>query len=305
MFAYNRPDHTRRTLDALAENTLAQDSELFIYLDGPRTSADNATLEAIAEVRKIANAENRFASTSVVASAVNQGLAQAVIAGVTATVNRYGKAIIMEDDLISSPAFLRFMNDALHFYATAETVSCISGYVYPLKDPLPSTYFIKGADCWGWATWKRAWDKFEPDGKKLYQELTQRNLKHEFDFGGTFPYSKMLEEQIAGRNSSWAIRWYASAFLQQMFTLYPAKSFIRNIGIDGSGTHSGRHNYWHIEHLETEYHFAEGGIVESAEAKESFARYFKQLSRKSLRKRLGQMAKALLRRFGARTARTN
>jgi hypothetical protein len=232
-------------------------------------------------------------------------LAKAVISGVTATLNRYGKAIILEDDLISSPAFLSFMNDALEYYQTAEKVSCISGYVYPLKDTLPSTYFIKGADCWGWATWKRAWDKFEPDGKKLYTELTEKNLIHQFDFAGTFPYSKMLEEQIAGRNSSWAIRWYASAFLQEMFTLYPAKSFIRNIGIDGSGTHSGRHNYWHIEHLETQYRFAEGEIRESSEAKASFGRYFKQLGRKSLRKRLGQMAKALLERFGARTARSN
>ena len=165
VFAYNRPQHTRRTLDALSANPLAAESDLFIYIDGPKAEANAGTRQAIAEVQKIADAENRFAATTVIASEINQGLAKAVTSGVTNTINRYGKAIILEDDLISSPTFLRFMNDALDRYETAENVSCISGYVYPISDPLPSTYFIKGADCWGWATWKRAWDQLEPDGK--------------------------------------------------------------------------------------------------------------------------------------------
>ena len=135
--------------------------------------------------------------------------------------------------------------------------------------------------------------------------MKQKNLIEDFDFSGSFPYSKMLEDQIAGRNNSWAIRWYASAFLRDMLTLYPARSFIHNIGIDGSGTHSGRHNYWHIDQLATEYSFADGEIRENAAAKASFAKYFKQLGSKSVTRRLRQVAKAIIGRFGALTARTN
>lgn len=297
LFAYNRPDHTQRTLNALAENSLAGQSELFIFLDGAKTGADEPTRQAIAAVRKIADAENRFLRQTVIASESNQGLAKSVISGVTRVINEHGRAIVLEDDLISSPAFLSFMNEALERYARQEAVSCISGYVYPLSDQLPSTYFIKGADCWGWATWKRAWDRFEQDGKKLYAELAEKKLFSDFDFFDSFPYTKMLEDQIAGKNSSWAIRWYASAFLQDMLTLYPARSFIHNIGIDGSGTHSGKHNYWHIDTLATEYHFPDDAIQENLEAKRSFARYFQQLSRKSFTRHLRHMFNGLLRKL--------
>jgi hypothetical protein len=134
------------------------------------------------------------------------------------------------------------MNDALEFYKDENKVISIHGYIYPIKSELPETFFIKGADCWGWATWKRGWDIFEANGKKLLDELKDKNLEKKFDINGSYAYTKMLSEQVAKRNDSWAIRWYASAFLKGKLTLYPGRSLVCNIGLDASGIHCGNTN---------------------------------------------------------------
>ena len=131
------------------------------------------------------------------------------------------------------------MNDALEVYKDAQNVACIHGYVEPHKKQLPDTFFLKGADCWGWATWKRAWEKFNPNGQELLDELHRRKCEKHFNFDNTYPYVKMLEDQIAGKNSSWAIRWLASAYLNDMYCLYPNETLVVNVGFDGSGTHCG------------------------------------------------------------------
>jgi hypothetical protein len=179
-----------------------------------------------------------FKSVVVIEREKNIGLANSIIAGVTETVNKYGKIIVVEDDLVTSPYFLSYMNQGLDMYENDDKVASIHGYVYPIKETLPETFFIKGADCWGWATWKRAWDIFEPDGKKLLQKIREQKLEKEFNFNNTYDYTSMLEGQISGRNNSWAVRWYASAFLLNMLTLYPGRSLVQNIGFDGSGTHT-------------------------------------------------------------------
>jgi hypothetical protein len=131
------------------------------------------------------------------------------------------------------------MNEALNFYENEKSVISIHGYIYPMNISLPETFFIKDADCWGWATWKRGWVLFEHDGKRLLKQLHKRKLIKKFNMNGYFPFTKMLEDQIEGRNDSWAVRWRASAVLNDKFTLYPGVSLIRNIGNDGSGIHGG------------------------------------------------------------------
>ncbi len=234
LFVYNRPYHTRRTIEALKKNMLASQSNLIIYSDGPKHDVVSKEIE---EVRSIIKGITGFKSIRIVERKHNLGLAKSVISGITETINQYGKAIVLEDDLETTPYFLKYMNDGLNLYENDPEVASIHGYVYPIQG-LDKSFFIKGADCWGWATWKRAWDLFEEDGQKLFDELKQNKLLFEFDFYGTFPYSRMLKEQIEGKNSSWAVRWYASMFLQQMLTLYTSKSFVRNIGNDDSGSHS-------------------------------------------------------------------
>lgn len=140
--------------------------------------------------------------------------------------------------MITSPYFLQYMNDALSLYKDIEEVISIHGYSYPVKRTLPDTFFLRGADCWGWATWKRGWKLFNLDSSDLYQQLQVNQQCYTFDFEGTHSYCKMLKNNIQGKNDSWAIRWYASAFLRNKLTLYPGRSLIHNIGNDGSGSHS-------------------------------------------------------------------
>ena len=150
---------------------------------------------------------------------------------------------MLEDDLLTSPYFLDFMNEGLSIYEEDEKVISIHGYVYPISEKLPETFFLRGADCWGWATWKRGWDLFEPDGGLLLNKLEESKQTEEFDFNRSYPYTQMLKDQINGKTNSWAVRWYASAFLQNKYTLYPGKSLVSNIGGDGSGTNTGLNQF--------------------------------------------------------------
>ena len=129
------------------------------------------------------------------------------------------------------------MNDALNLYANSENVASISGYMYPINSKSFSNdyFFLNLIESWGWGTWKRAWNNFETDNVKLKKEINERKLVSKFNFSSGISYYKMLNDNIKGLNDSWAIRWYASTFLKNMNTLFPSKSFVKNIGIDNSG----------------------------------------------------------------------
>lgn len=234
LFCYKRLQHTRQTVEALRKNGLATESELFVFSDGARTEADAGKVR---EVREYLKTVTGFKSITVVERERNLGLARSIIAGVTEIVEKHGRIIVLEDDMVTSPHFLRYMNEALELYEQEERVISIHGYVYPVRGSLPETFFLKGADCWGWGTWKRGWELFEPDGRKLLTELRRRGLLRRFDYNGAHHYTRMLEDQIAGKNDSWAVRWYASALLADRLTLYPGRSLVCNIGTDESGTH--------------------------------------------------------------------
>lgn len=236
LFVYNRPWHLQQTLTALRQNELAADSELFIFADGPRQASHEDGFRQVRSVLKQRLAG--FRRVTVVPRSENYGLARNIISGVTDIVEEYGEVIVLEDDMVTSPFFLQYMNEALAMYRECDEVISIHGYIYPVQQALPETFFLRGADCWGWATWRRGWALFEADGIKLLRELRERNLTREFDFGNTYPYTRMIVKQIAGENDSWAVRWYASAFLRNKLTLYPGHSLVHNIGNDGGGSHA-------------------------------------------------------------------
>lgn len=236
LFVYNRPWHTRQTIEALQKNELAKESELFIYSDGPK---NEEAVSKVTKARDYIKTIEGFQKVTIIEREKNFGLADNIIGGVTSVINKHGRAIVLEDDMISSPYFLKYMNDGLDFYSEQEQVVSIHAYVYPITRELvrTSSFFLRGADCWGWGTWKRGWDLFEPDGTYLLSQLKKRKLLKRFDFDGALSYSRMLKNQTANRNNSWAVRWYASALLNNKLTLYPCKSLISNIGLDSSGTH--------------------------------------------------------------------
>ncbi len=233
LFVYNRPWHTEQTVVALKKNELAAESDLFIFSDGPKFEND----ENVKKVREYIKTIDEFKSVTIIEREKNLGLANSVIAGVTEIINKFGKVIVLEDDLITSKYFIKFMNDALVQYLNKEKVVCVSGFVPEIKN-LPQTFFLKGADCWGWGTWVRGWNLFEKNGEMLLYGLKKKKMLKEFDINGLSPRSIMLRNQIAGKIDSWAIRWLASAYVNEKFCLYPGKTLIKNIGLDGSGINS-------------------------------------------------------------------
>lgn len=235
LFVYNRPEHTRKTVEALRANTLSPQTPLYVFSDAAR---DPQSIENVTKVRGYVANLSGFASVSVIFRESNLGLAQSIIDGVSRLCDEYGRVIVLEDDLLTSPHFLTFMNDALNIYKDDDRVLSICGYMYPVEfDGAPETLFLTPPHSWGWATWKRSWTLFERDGKTLLRSIVDRGLAQDFDSNGPHSYMKMLKNQIRGRNDSWFVRWYASAFLNRKLSLYPGRSLVRNIGIDGTGVH--------------------------------------------------------------------
>jgi len=291
LFVYNRPYHTRQTVEALRKNELASESELFIYSDAPKNSEAK---QAVKEVREYIRTIDGFKKVTIIEREKNWGLAANIIDGVTKIVNEYGKIIVLEDDLVTSPYFLKFMNEALIMYENDSRVASIHGYIYPIEG-LPLTFFIKGADCWGWATWKRAWEHFEKDGQKLLDEVNKRNLQKEIDFNGMMPYVKMLQDQIVGKNNSWAVRWHISAFLKDMLTLYPSQTYVQNIGLDNSGTHCKGGGDIYTAELCTRMTLNKIEIKEDLYSKEKMALFFKSVNKNTYYEKIKSLIQKVLR----------
>jgi len=287
LFVYNRIEHTKKTIETLSANRLAKQSVLYIFSDGAKNEESKL---AVSQLREYINNIDGFKEINIIERNENFGLAKSIITGVTEVISSHGKIIVLEDDLLLSPHFLKYMNDALNIYENEEKVACIHGYVYPVKNKLPETFFIRGADCWGWATWRRGWEIFEPDGKKLLQELKEKKLRKRFDLNYSYNFTKMLEDQVSGKNNSWAIRWHASVFLKNKFTLYPGKSLVHNTGLDNSGTHCDETNIYDINISLKEIEIENIPLEESTIALKEFELFFKGpksfLGVKSLRSKI-------------------
>jgi hypothetical protein len=273
LFVYSRPEHTQRTLEALRANRLAASSSLIVFSDGAK---NEKAVPLVEQVRRYIDGIDGFASVTVVKRDKNWGLANSIIDGVTQVVGQYGKIIVLEDDLVTSPYFLDYMNDGLELYENEPEVSTIQAHIYPLDLPsLPQSYFLPSLGCWGWGTWKRAWDFFEANGKVSLNKLMNENLCSKFDFDGSYPYTDLLIKSNTGRVDSWAVRWYASNFIYDKKGLYPSKSFVENIGFDGTGIHCGKTDVKFTGGLATEYtRLKKIPIIVNEEVYESVRRYF-------------------------------
>ncbi|WP_316746579.1 glycosyltransferase [Pedobacter gandavensis] len=294
VFCYNRVAHLEKVIESLLANEEAANSNLIIYSDGPKQEADKI---AVAKIRAYLPHIRGFASLKIIEQPVNMGLAANIVMGVTAVVNQYGKIIVVEDDVILSPYFLSFMNDGLSRYENNKEVACICGYLYPVKKPVPAAFFIYGADCCVWATWKDQWEIYEPDGLKLWNKLQEKGANWRFDFEGSYPYTKMLADQIKGRNNSWAVRWYASAFVLDRLTLYPGKSLVEDKGWDDTGVHCEATDAFDVE-LHNEPISLDGIVVEhNQQAYQAFKDFFFTLHNWSRFKRFRKLFKLRLKYF--------
>jgi len=285
VFTYNRPEHTQRTLNALLMNPLANESDIIIYSDSARTANHK---KAVDEVRSYLSEITGFRSIKVIHRDKNFGLAESIIQGITEVLQQSEKVIVLEDDMVVSPYFLEYMNEALEQFVDDDRVISVHGYVYPVDIELPEAFFLPGADCWGWATWRRGWALFNSDGQYLLDELVRRHLIQEFDYNGAYPFLNMLKDQIKGENDSWAIRWLASAFLANKLTLYPGRSLVNNIGNDSSGTHCGDSNSMDAKLSETKINLNNIVVEPSQVGREAFEIFFRQSQKRLLHRLLGK-----------------
>ncbi len=237
LFVYNRPEHTRKTIESLLKNALAEQTDLYIYSDG----AKNKDAEPLVkEVRQFIKEISGFKNIFVVERDINFGLASNIIDGVTDVVNSAGKVIVLEDDLLTSSNFLCFMNEALDKYENEQSVYAVTGYSFADGGRVPeSTYFLSITSSWSWATWRGKWSIFSRDSEILKRVISDESKIRDFNFDDSYDYVSMSKLQLDGKINSWAIFWYMSIFLKNGLTLFPAERLVRNIGYDGSGTHCG------------------------------------------------------------------
>lgn len=233
VFAYARPGHLQETLLGLLQNPEAERTDVHIFCDGPRSSSDT---ENVQKVRSIARKLRGVGSLKVVERDANAGLSRSITEGVSRLCNEYGRAIVLEDDIVPTKYFLRFMNDALSLYEADPRVAAIGGHTLSRR-PLAQTVFSSVPDCWGWAVWSRSWSPFRLDAANFCNQIAKSGRRSEFDFDGSYPYFEMLQDCACGINQSWAVQWYAHVFLHRQLTLYPGVAVTKNIGADGSGTH--------------------------------------------------------------------
>jgi hypothetical protein len=237
LFTYNRLDETKKTVEALQKNILAKESELYLYSDSWKNELDSVKVIA---VRNFLKEIDGFKSVRIIESSLNKGLANSIIDGVTEVIEKHGKVIVLEDDLITAPNFLNFMNQALNFYEPNKAIFSISGYTFNLsglKNKNVDFYYGYRAHSWGWATWYDRWESVDWEIKDYKSFIHSKKLKREFARGGA-DLPQMLKNQMNGKIDSWAIRWCFHQYLKNQLTVFPVKSKIITIGIGKNATHT-------------------------------------------------------------------
>lgn len=247
LFTYNRLEETRQTIEALQTNFLAEESVLYIFSDGWKNE-DNK--EKVLEVRRYIKEIQGFKEVNVIESGENKGLAQSIITGVTRVLEEHDTVIVMEDDLISSPNFLDFMNQSLSYYSQDDQIQSISGFSLKIKEnktEQQDVYLHPRAHSWGWATWKGYWLEQLFD-KEMIREVIKEDsgILEEFKKISGADTKKMLLDSLKDLNDSWYVRWCFNQFRNKRYTVYPFKSKIFNIGFSPEATHCKGINVFEI-----------------------------------------------------------
>lgn len=278
LFVYNRPTHTKKTLYYLSKNRYAKDSIIYIYSDGPKNLSNKEEIENIKKVRGIIRQKNWMKEVHIIESSTNKGLANSIIEGITDILKMYDRVIVLEDDIVTSKYFLKFMNDSLELYKDIDKVMHISGYMFPVKGKLPKTFFLNLATSWGWATWHNSWKKLRLDVRELYDEINTKNEVERFNLDGYYNHFSQLKQNITGELKTWAIRWYSTIFLCDGLSLHPNRSFIKNIGFDGTGINCGIVTGFNWKVLSGKLTVRKIPLVESIEARELLKKFFKEIN---------------------------
>tara|TARA_Y100000590_G_scaffold431437_1_gene546215 strand:- start:6630 stop:8291 length:1662 start_codon:yes stop_codon:yes gene_type:complete len=226
-FGYNRPYHTLKSLNSIKENKLSSKTNIYIFIDGPKNKSDRYKVNAVGEVVK--NFKG-FKKKKIILRKKNYGLSKNFISGITQILKKHESVIVVEDDNLLSKHFLEYINKGLNMYKKDKSICAINGYSYPVnKNGLSDYFLVKGADTWGWATWKDSWNEIIWDPKKLIKKIKYKNIiKKKRD---------LLLDKINGKNDSYTIMFDLSMYIKNKYCLVPKKSYSTNIGLDGTGRH--------------------------------------------------------------------
>ena len=283
LFVYNRPEHTRRTVESLRANELAPHSDLFVFADGAKNESAVSTVEA---VRKFVRAIEGFKSVTVIERERNLGLATSVITGVSQLCEKFGRVISVEDDLLTASDFLIFMNYALERYVNEPRIFSVSGFNFSVNPPEQypyDAYCSYRSMSWGWGTWKNRWEKADWSVSDYESFSRDKNQQRLFNRGGE-DLARILAQQMAGRLDSWSIRWDYVHFKHNALALLPVVSRVLNIGFDGSGVHC-RHATLKQQEIQSEWR-TEYRLPTILEADRFYATEIQRLHRKSIIKKL-------------------
>lgn len=237
VFAFNRADLLRRTLSSLRACVGLGDRRIVIYCDGPRHGVET-DIAATKEVRAVAREWQGVSHVDIVASDHNRGLRPSIVSGVREILEQHSGVIVLEDDILVSRWFLQFMDLALERFAKVDRVWQVSGWSAPTGLRRPKSGFLRVPGCWGWATWKRAWDQYCDDSKILLEAIQAGDVSR-FNIDDSYDYLTALRRNAEGVQNTWHVRWYASMFRQHAMAVYPGNSLTRNIGFDNRGTNCG------------------------------------------------------------------
>ncbi len=272
LFTYNRLNETKATIKKILDCDLIHKTPMYIYSDGAKNDLAKKSVDEVREyLRTLSNYEN----INIVYSESNKGLAASVIAGVTEIVNKYGKVIVLEDDLLVSKDFLIYMNEALKTFESRKDIWSISGFgpnIEIPKDYNEDIYLTMRGCSWGWATWKDRWETVDWNVSDFQKLKASKKMKKEFNISGNDMF-RMLELQMMKKINSWAIRWCYSQFKQQKYTVYPVKSKVKNIGFGEDATHGGIFVDKHIVQIEEKKINFNSNIEKSLEIIKNFQKF--------------------------------
>lgn len=238
LFTYNRPELVGQTLKSLKKCQLSDESELYIFSDGNKKNSGKEDFDKINKVREIVRSDKWCKAVEIIERKENFGLRRSIIDGIDYVLEKHDRIIVLEDDLLLSPGFLEYMNNALEMYYDNEKVMHVSGYIFPFGKDLPETFFLRLATCSGWATWKRAWNKLEKDPDKVYRRLKEKGLLERFNQHGRSDFAMQLVLNQKGILDTWAIKWYAAIFLNDGLSLHPGKTLVNHIGFVKGGSNT-------------------------------------------------------------------
>jgi hypothetical protein len=286
LFVFNRYNHLKRVVEAIKKNSIAKKSKVYIFSDYSNLYKEQRKIK---KIRDYLYNINGFKKINIIERKINYGSAKNIILGLKFIFKKYKKCIVIEDDILVSKNFLLQMNYFLNKYKFNKKIASIEGYMYPVpfNKNIPEYFCLKGSGCWGWATWRRSWRNYEGSVQKLLKKFAgKKKLVNDFDYFNSYPYYKMLEKQKWSKKKSWAIKWYASNFIKNNYTIYFKNTLVKNIGLDDSGENCKLDYQINQKKFKNQTYkvIKNEKIIENVTAKRDIAKYLK--SKFSLKNKL-------------------